>query len=89
DMSVGVDIVSSEVRQFQGRDVKLITAAKLHEVSVCREGAVSQSHVRVVDLDGRMSLHDEIEHGVVAFMGRMNEMATQSRALSRRIGQRR
>lgn len=84
DVSVGVDIVSSEVRQFRGRDVKLITAAALREISVCREGAVSQSHARVVDLDGVLSLHDEIKHGVVAFMGRMNEMA-----LSRRTGRRR
>ncbi|OWK18290.1 hypothetical protein AJ88_03610 [Mesorhizobium amorphae CCBAU 01583] len=85
DVSVGVDILETMTRPFRGHDVRMITKADLREISACKEGAVGQSHVRLVDLADAAPFRDELTNGTVAFMGRMNEMTTRSKARKARL----
>jgi HK97 family phage prohead protease len=84
DVSVGeVDVLESITRTFSGREVKMITKATLGEISICRDGAVPQSHVRLVDLDETpLTLRDEIDRGLLALQGRMNEVVTGAKERS-------
>jgi HK97 family phage prohead protease len=80
DVSVSADIIESTTREFQGHDVRLVSKANLLEISVCRDGAIGKSHARIVDLAEAPSLQEELASGLVAFMGRQNELATQAKA---------
>lgn len=79
DVSVGVDILETITKPFRGHNVRMIVKANLREISACKEGAVSQSHVRLVDLAEAQPLSDELANGTVAFMGRMNEITTSAK----------
>jgi HK97 family phage prohead protease len=85
DVSVGADIIETVTRNFHGHDVRMITRAELREASICKEGAVALSHVRVVDLADSLSLRDELKHGVVMLSARMNENATTVKRTARSI----
>ncbi|MER9494098.1 HK97 family phage prohead protease [Mesorhizobium sp. M0320] len=85
DISVSADILESTNREFQGHEVRVVTKATLLEISACRDGAIGESHVRLVDLAEAPSLRQELESGVVAFMGRHNERMTKSKAMTARL----
>ncbi|TIN94615.1 MAG: hypothetical protein E5Y03_31875 [Mesorhizobium sp.] len=85
DISVSADILDSTTREIQGHDVRVVTKATLREISACRDGAIGESHVRLVDLAEAPSLRQELDSGVVAFMGRHNERMTKGKARSAQL----
>lgn len=85
DVSVGVERHETITKTFHGHEVRMISKADLCEISACKDGAVEQSHVRLVDLAEAPSLEDEIKNGMVAFFGRANETITQSKRIAASI----
>ncbi|MER9533280.1 HK97 family phage prohead protease [Mesorhizobium sp. M0309] len=85
DISVSADILESTTREFQGHEVRVVTKATLREISACRDGAISESHVRLVDLAEVPSLKEELASGMVSFMGRHNERMTKGKARAARF----
>lgn len=77
DVSVGVDVIESAEKAFRGHTVRLVTKAKLREISVCKAGAVRHASVRLIDLAATsLTLEDELRHGTLALVARVNESVT-------------
>ncbi|MGX9574081.1 HK97 family phage prohead protease [Mesorhizobium sp. f-mel] len=90
DVSVGTGTCTIEKRTFHGREVSLVVEAKLKEISLCSDGAVTHSHARIVDGANAMSLADELGSGeLLKFMARWNEIGTRSKAIERRNARKR
>ncbi|MER8913735.1 HK97 family phage prohead protease [Mesorhizobium sp. M0761] len=77
DVSVGVDVLASTEKELRGHKVRLVTKAKLREISVCKAGAVRHASVRLIDLAATsLTLEDELRLGTLGMVARLNEAVT-------------
>ncbi|QKC90575.1 hypothetical protein EB230_20835 [Mesorhizobium sp. NZP2234] len=77
DVSVGVDVLARTEKEFRGHKVRLVTKAKLREISICKSGAVKNASVRLLDLAATsLTLEDDLKHGVLGTVARINESVT-------------
>ncbi|MFD1985902.1 HK97 family phage prohead protease [Mesorhizobium newzealandense] len=81
DVSVGARKPTIVAKTLRGRDIKLIVAAGMEEISLCADGAVRNSHVRIVDLVEAQPIETEIRNGTLRTVAVGNELATASKRL--------
>lgn len=82
DVSVGARQLTTVVRNIRGHDVRLITKARLAEISLCKDGLVPTAHSRVVDLDTALPLEAEAETTIMRTTALANDLKTGVKRLA-------
>ncbi|MFC3322146.1 hypothetical protein [Mesorhizobium cantuariense] len=81
DVSVGARQPTIVAKSLRGVDIKLIVAAGLEEISICADGAVKQSHVRIVDLAQAQPLEAEVRNGTLRTVALGNELVSSAKRI--------
>lgn len=66
-MSIGINVLGSEMRTIAGQGCRVVKAAELVEISAVATGAIRETTIELVDLSERAPFESEVRTGRLAY----------------------